>query len=422
MFIEEVMKKILMPISEKYLNALTYAKNVSAQDLYNELLDELSTSISFFNEDDSKMHGTTIFVSPGCSHNVRKGIHCGCSFCDWNESYLVNPAKAMVLREKSPELYKEIQYISLGKSRGYGNTPKIMEEFALHDCFDDNQVSADELNYIFKEKCIYSSPPIIGLVQVRADSITSEKISLWKTMVRKQLTLGIGVETGNEWIRNHWLNKNLTDATLVNAIKIAHENKCKVSLNLLLSLPGLTDKQCVEIFIESVEKLIKLGCDSIMISPLVRKKYTLQNILDNSKDVHINNFNSDWSMYMILEALFTIRNRKDLLEKLMFSSLNFNDYFNNKFDNSQKIISEIFEMLDIGAMKEYSKLFSKIEELRTTQPYKKYLVYYNSQVGMDQIIATLNKQSQIICTKLFDKDLSVQLLEQFTKELQLYEK
>ena len=68
--------------------------------------------------------------------------------------------------------------------------------------------------------------PIVGLVQVRADSVTDTKVKLWKRVVKKRMTLGVGVATGDEWIRNHWLNKKIYDSDIMNCISIAHQNNC----------------------------------------------------------------------------------------------------------------------------------------------------------------------------------------------------
>lgn len=414
MFIQEVMKVILKPISERYLKSKKQAEQMNAEELYKEL----DSSLEVFDTNDTNMHGTTIFVSPGCSHNVKDGMHCGCSFCDWNDSYLADPAKAKVLREKDHNLYKKLQYKSLEKLRGAGNMPKLMEEFALHDCFDDHQVSYDELNYIFNEREIYKKLPAIGLVQVRAESIDEEKIRCWKQFVRKQLTLGVGVETGHEWLRNHWLNKNLTDDTLEEAIKIAHESGVKVCVNLLIALPGLTDKQSVEVFVESMKKLYSMDCDSIMISPLVCKKYTLQNTIDNYiKEERKNNLDS---VLIILEAISRLRDRKDILRKTMFSLLNFEDYFNDiekKDEEVSKIVSDISIMLEIGAMKNYDELFERIDQIKISKVYREYKEKFEKQKGIELIDETLEDLGYKISHILFDEENSFKIKAEFDEEL-----
>lgn len=416
MFIEKVMKKILIPVSTKYINEMRQAEKMGVDELYNEL----KNSLSKFDTGDTKLHGTTIFVSPGCPHNVRDGIHCGCSFCDWNDSYLANPAKAKVLRMKSPELYKKLQYESLQKLRGESSSPKFMEEYAIHDCFDDNEVSIEELDYIFKNKKIYNKMPVIGLVQVRADSVTIEKTKYWKQFARKQLTLGIGVETGDEWLRNHWLNKDMLDEKLEEAICIAHQCGCKVCANLLLSLPGLTDKQCVSLFINSAEKLIKLGCDSIMISPLVRKKFTLQNLIYEIKKKN-GDIENTTSIYQILEVLNQLRNREEILERLMFSSLNFEDYFaENIGEDLEKIevAKNLKKMLDIGAMKNYDSLFNEIDRIRNSESFKRFKLIYDKQDGIEEIDSTVTKLAKMIAVNIFDKPYSTEVIDEFKTELE----
>ncbi|MDF2519391.1 MAG: Radical domain protein [Clostridia bacterium] len=426
MFIQGIMREVLKPVSGKYQSSQKEAEERNAESLY----EELESSLIPIDTGDSALHGTTIFVSPGCSHNVRNGVHCGCSFCDWNDTYLADPAKVKVLREKDHDLYKQLQYKSLAILRGEGNSPKLMEEFALHDCFDDFQVTKDELDYLFMDKKIYSSLPYIGLVQVRAESITEDKISYWKKIVRKQLTLGVGVETGDEWLRNHWLNKSLSDDTLQKAIDTAHRMDCKVSLNLLISLPGLTDRQCVEIFIRSIEKLYEFGSDSIMISPLVRKTYTLQNLIYNCfKDKReyadrgiVHEDRSMDSLFIILDAIWAFKSRKNFLEKIMFSSLNFEDYFSEVgiSDENKEIVSSLTRMLDIGAMKNYDSLFNTIEELRKSRQYIEYRDRYQRQDSYQDIHKTLRDIAHGAAYELYGNEKAEQELQKFEMELMNY--
>lgn len=51
--------------------------------------------------------------------------------------------------------------------------------------------------------------------------------------------LEIGVEVTNEWLRNHWINKSLSDSKLENAIGMLHEEGFKVNTNILLGIPAL---------------------------------------------------------------------------------------------------------------------------------------------------------------------------------------
>ena len=254
LYISYVMKKILEPISERYLKDIDVASQMSAQEIYDYLINECIRKNDILPID----KGTIIFGTPGCSHNIRTGKHCGCSFCDWNDSYVVNPAYAVMLRRKSSELYRKMQAKTLEILRGSNIRSEVFEEYAIHDCFDSSQISNEEIDILLSEKN-FKKFPSVSLVQVRAESVTTEKIQLWKKGTKRFLTLGMGVETGDEWIRNHWLNKDLSDSSIKKAISVAHSNQCKITANLLMMIPGITLKQSLYLLISSIKKLINMG-------------------------------------------------------------------------------------------------------------------------------------------------------------------
>lgn len=407
MLIEKIMKKILQPVSEKYFEVYRKADLLEPEQLYQQMLNEMRV----IDSSDTDLHGTTIFVTPGCSHNVRNGNHCGCSFCDWNDTYLVHPAKAAILRKKSPELYKDIQFRSFQKLRETPAVPKLMEEISVDNCFDSHQLLYEEINYLMNEHPIFLKKPVIGLLQVRAESVNQKNIVQWKQFFQRTMTLAIGVETGDEWLRNHWLNKGIADKQIKKAIEVVHEQKCFICANLLLMLPGLTCNQNIHHFVNSVIYMFKLGCDSIMVSPLIVKKYTLQNYMKKTEN----------QIFEVLEILFHIKDiQQEFHSKIMFSILNFQDFFKelDLSDETQKFINIITPLLSIGGMKNLDIMFREIEEFRNTNDeYKKFLLHMNEESEWNQIDTTLLECIEITCNQLFSEDKQLIAIEIFKNEL-----
>lgn len=389
MFIEEIMYRILQPISDAYEFDRKKAMDMDEDELF--LL--IKSQIKYIVENKTGVQGTIIFPTPGCPHNVRDGKHCGCSFCDWNEDSISNIAYTTELRKKSSTLYRKLQREYINKIL---SKRKIcfFEEYAIQDCFSDEQITDDEINELFlKEEC-FENKPILGLVQVRADSVTDNKIIKWKQVVRKGLTLGIGVETGNEWLRNHWLNKGISDIKVINCISIAHRNNCNVCANLLIEIPGLNVKQNIECLIESITKLSKLGCDSIMLSPLVKKKYTIQYYLDTPL------LTEDWDkFYFILMVLFEIAHLcDDEKRKIMLSSLNFGDYVNNIRDmdcksSFQKLLKPICA---IGGMKVFDNVIYHYNQFCNDDNFIKYKNLVDAQNGIDKMYDNLLDNARVL--------------------------
>ncbi|HAU86887.1 MAG TPA: hypothetical protein DCW90_15765 [Lachnospiraceae bacterium] len=408
LFIEEIMYEILKEVSEDYFQKKKIAQDMSAEELYKKILDTMDMDIV---EDDGK-EGTIIFPTPGCPHNVKDGHHCGCSFCDWNDTYVAHPAYVFELRKKDANLYRNMQLEYLRRLRESNHSVHIFEEYAIHDCFDEKELSEEERNYLFEEKHAIGEMPIIALAQVRAESITKEKLQKWKGMAKRQLTLGIGVETGEQWIRNHWLNKKMDDDTIRRAVTVAHENKCKVSANILMMLPGLTLKQNVELLKESVKKLDTFGIDSFMLSPLVVKKYTIQK---NIKSSNLENENCISGMLLIFKEIGSLD--KKYQEKLMFSSINFKDYF-AQFKLSEQQIEQVDKMLELltaGGMK--SAQIEKIADMFQVNCNKEFYEQYQAMDGMDKIKTTLQNAAFELVTNVLEESRQKEVLTIFQKEL-----
>ena len=399
LFIENIMNKILEPLTYDYSQQKERAEQMSARELYETIVHNINIMAS---SNDSETSGTTIFATPGCPHKVRDGHYCGCSFCDWSDSNVADVALIATLRRKDPNLYKKMQAKSFEVLRGKNVNAKNFEEYAIHDCFDDREISEEERRYLFEECPIFSKKPIIGLIQVRADSVTLQKIENWKHTVRKQLTVGVGIETGNNWLRNHWLNKGLNDIAIKNAVKITHEAKCKISSNLLMIIPGLNDKQNVQVMIESIRKMHEYEFDFVMLSPLVNKKYTIQNYLNE------NNFSIEKRQHnlFILYKMLTELSKLEsvILKKLMFSSFNFMEYFDQFDENCNLLCKEIFRsLLSFGAMKDLSKTIEQIKNVFEERKLAEEEEKYNLLGGIEDLKKNIKQSGEVLVTTLFDE-------------------
>jgi|GEM_PF-5493904 len=417
MFIENVMYKILEPVSNMYIEKVRKAIQMSPAELYNKIINNFNIELS---QEVNSIQGTTIFATPGCPHNVRNGYHCGCSFCDWNDTYIADPAYVSILREKDPNLYKKMQLQSFDKLRGLNKPAKFFEEFAIHNCFDDGQFTEEEWEFLFEKTKLFSAKPIIGLVQVRAENVTHEKIILWRKMVRKQLVLGIGVETGDEWLRNHWLNKDLYDSDLIHAINIAHDCNCKVSANILIMLPGLNAKQSIQLFIRSVKRMIELGCDSIMLSPLVIKKYTLQNYIDFKQS---DNERKD-NIFVLIEAIWQLSKLDNrITSKIMFSSLNFADYFAQLEESEELKEAKIMfsSLLEIGGEKDFSSFSEKALNFAQKDSYIEFLSYYEKLDGVAAIKDRIYECADELVKSIYSDNERTEQMILIDKELELWD-
>ena len=82
------------------------------------------------------------------------------------------------------------------------------------------------------------------VLNMRADTVDTETVSLLKTVGLSRVCLGL--ETGNEKLRLHLLNKRITNEQFEKSAKVLHDNKIKFLTTNMLGLPGETVENAFE--------------------------------------------------------------------------------------------------------------------------------------------------------------------------------
>lgn len=275
MFISDVIEKIWEPISQEFKKEYEKSIKNDVDELQSVLYDE---KMIFY---DYPMTNMNLLVTCGCSYSRRKGKFNGCSMCDYQSEGIKTTARMAALREKSPEKYAEIVRMSFENVRGKLSEPNIFEYISSFDVLDSKEYPIEVFEELFLKNKLLKRKPAKYVFESRASSITKEKIDLLKKYVgsKNRITIELGVEVADEWIRNHWLNKDIFDKEIINAVNLLHNEDCKVSANILIGVPGLTEKQSIKLFKDTVLWLENIGVDHYNIMPLNRKKRTIQGFL-----------------------------------------------------------------------------------------------------------------------------------------------
>ena len=229
----------------------------------------------------TNMHTLSIMETIGCQHQIKADKIAGCSFCNWDSSRMKEIAHLAKLREKNVKLYADTIKFSFQRIRGENCTATLIEQMSVHDILNEKQYPQEAFHIMFKESGVYRNTPQIGIISARADSVTAEKVKMWRTGLKRSLTIGRGVECGNEFLRNHWLNKKITNENLKNATDIIHKEGGKVCANILLGLPGLSEDIALPLFLDTCQYVLnELQVDYVLISPLINKENTLGCLLN----------------------------------------------------------------------------------------------------------------------------------------------
>ena len=295
--IAEVVKQIWNSPAQDYEKAYAYFSEISASDLIEWCADNaLMGFYSYGHPDGSNLN---LFPTSGCPHKFQKvhqqqTITGGCSMCNYHSEFLDSIAAMQVLREKDSAAYAKIMKQSFLKKRGRKPEPNLIELVSGYDMFSEKELPEEAAEALFKKtkgRGLFKTDPKGGYVlEARADSIVQNRKRLEK--FRKifgnvPVEIEIGVEVGDgkngiyDFLRNNWLNKNVSSEDIEEAISLCHQYDFKIQTNVLVGIPGLTEYHARQAAIATVGWLVNQKPDSILLLPLNQKKYTLQDTIRN---------------------------------------------------------------------------------------------------------------------------------------------
>lgn len=279
MVIEDAICKIWEDEYEKYKDELQKINDLSTDEIFHLCKQDI---IELHEQPfHTNMHTLTIMETIGCQHQIKNDKISGCSFCNWDAKRIRKIAHLASLQKQDSNKYAEAIKFSFQLIRGEQCNPNLIEQLSVHDILNEKQFPLEAYNIMFKDCGVYNRKPNIGIISARADSVTAEKIERWKAVFKRSLTVGIGIECGNEWIRNHWLNKNISNEKLIAAVECIQDGDCKVCANILLGLPGLSEDSSLALFYDTCDYILHtLHVDYVLISPLINKNKTLGAFVD----------------------------------------------------------------------------------------------------------------------------------------------
>jgi len=410
-FIEEIVKKIWREETELYNTIYNRIIETNIWKVYEETIEEIRKNA--VNGIESKEYTETILETMGCTYCCKKGVFCGCSMCDWDSLLINMMAHMSVLRKRNIDLYAKAVRFSFSYIRGEQVRGNTIEEIAVHNAFCDWQMPNEVIKELFENNSVYERTPAVGILQARASSINIERICQWKKIYKKVVSIGIGVECSDEWLRIHWLNKGINNKQIIDALHLIKEGRCNTNANVLLGMPGFTERQSIEEFEETIGWLYNNpDVDLITVSPLVTRRKTIQGVLKNISDRNAEPI----TLISMFKALYNIVNKYPGVEsKIVLSPPNCQSFFEQSFiykggryqKLEENIISFLKPLIRIGS----SNLLKQIiySDIIKDAEYKSYNYDIYKQPGRMDLKEQLLKIAELISCTLFgdkSKDIS----------------
>ena len=197
-----------------------------------------------------------IFRTRGCTWSLKSG----CTMCGYfNDSLWSKVTEEDLLKQFETAMQKY-------------NGEKLVKIFNSGSFLDNSEVKPyvrlEILSRLAKKADKIS-------VESRPEYVTDDGLSDVKDAIQsKTFEVGIGLETANDFVREHAVNKGFTFADYKNAADILKKNGSQLKTYVLIKPPFLTEKESIEDSIETVDK-IKGITDIISLNPTNVQRKTL---------------------------------------------------------------------------------------------------------------------------------------------------
>ncbi|MHA2182618.1 MAG: archaeosine biosynthesis radical SAM protein RaSEA [Promethearchaeota archaeon] len=211
---------------------------------------------------------TIILRTKGCSWSL--GESGGCTMCGYIQD-------ANIENVNSENIIKQFNYAFNSKIKEIISDEDnfSLKVFNSGSFFDENEISNDARLRIY-EKIEELDKIKEVVIESRVEYITSERLAELKANLKnKHIEIAIGVETVDDYIRNHYINKGMLFNDFKTVLNMCKENHIGVKTYLLLKPPFLNEQGAIDDCISSINSLINLGVSTISINPVNIQKGTL---------------------------------------------------------------------------------------------------------------------------------------------------
>lgn len=200
---------------------------------------------------------TLLLPGAGCSYQKETG---GCAMCGFGQSTqkysrgkllwsrLFKGMYLLAEKEVQAELPGEL-FIYNGGS--FWNNQEIPESFQ---------------NYLYQQVRRHSSLGRL-FIENRCEYINATKVYQARfALGDKRLTVGIGLESADDYVRNRLINKGLSRVRFEEKVKLIRRSGAEAAAYIFLKPPGLSEKEALADALASIRYVLALGVTEVHLS------------------------------------------------------------------------------------------------------------------------------------------------------------
>jgi len=213
---------------------------------------------------------TVILNTPGCRWAYEYG---GCTMC----GYLMDGSPGEITAEN---IINQFNYAIEKYYKEIENDPKniCIKIFTSGSFLDEREVPKEARRYILSKIGELDIKEVViesRIEYIREDTLEEVKECLGSV----NMEIGVGVETFNEEIRKHSINKGVCNRDILDTLELAKEYSIGLKAYLLIKPLFITERDAIEDGIYSGNKCLELGFSRISYCPATVHKGTLMEIL-----------------------------------------------------------------------------------------------------------------------------------------------
>ncbi|MFW5936304.1 MAG: archaeosine biosynthesis radical SAM protein RaSEA, partial [Candidatus Hadarchaeota archaeon] len=176
--------------------------------------------------------------------------------CHWNKCLMCGYSQDADKRVTAENLQNQFDY-AMSK---FEDDFDIVKIFTSGSFFDEREVPSNVREYIY-QKVVDNGVKKLS-VESRPEFVTREKLVDQEVV----LEVGIGLETSNDFIREHCINKGFTFEDFKKAASLLKEENVLIKVYLLLKPPFLSEKEAINDAISSALH-VKEYADMVSVNP-----------------------------------------------------------------------------------------------------------------------------------------------------------
>lgn len=229
--------------------------------------------------DDGRRSVEIWFKTAGCRYFLRGG----CSMCNYGYSRKVT-ARSMV------------DSVAMALSKAAVRRQDKLVVSPSGSLLDDGEVPDEAFDGIME--LVRRNPSHVFMCETQANYMTDDVVGKYRqALPERELFVVCAIESADPWLRRNVLNKDLPTLMFTNAIEIVHRHGVRMSTNILLGSPFLTEQEAIDDTVRSISWSLRRGVDECYVFPVHVKVGTLTHWLWRQGQYHPPSL---WSLVEVL--------------------------------------------------------------------------------------------------------------------------